>query len=40
LFEKELPKYNDILQSMYFHPPFEAIDANKEISHIFKHFQN
>lgn len=25
---------------MYFCPPFEAINANKETNDIFKHFQN
>jgi len=40
MFEKELPKYKDCLDTIFPHCPFETINVNIASSHVFSHLQN
>ncbi len=40
MFEKELPKYKDWLDTIYSHCPFEIINVNIASGHVFSHLQN
>jgi hypothetical protein len=39
MFEKELPKYKDLLDTIFPHRPLETINVNIAFSHVFSHLQ-
>ncbi len=40
MFEKELPKYKDWLDTIFFSRPLEIINVNTTSNHVFNHLQN
>ncbi len=40
MFEKELPKYKDWLDTIFLHHLFEIINVNTTSNHVFNHLQN
>jgi hypothetical protein len=39
MFEKKLPKYKDLLNTIFPHRPLETINVNTAFNHVFSHLQ-